>query len=209
MSFVRLQQPANLFRNEDTIIPSKLIIGISGASGAIYGIRALETLKQMPEIESHLVLTSAARITISQETDWKVSDVEALADVAYQPENIGAAIASGSLDALGMLIAPCSIKTLSAIANSFTADLIVRSADVQLKEGRPLVLLVRETPLHRGHIRLMQQATENGAIIMPPVPAFYSRPQTLNDIINQTVGRALKRLGIDNDGYHLWAGLGE
>jgi 4-hydroxy-3-polyprenylbenzoate decarboxylase len=186
----------------------RLIIGITGASGVIYGIRALETLKQNPDIETHLVLTAAAKITIAQETDWKVSEVEALADVTYRVSDIGAAIASGSYMTEGMLIAPCSIKTLSAIANSYDADLISRAADVQLKEGRRVVLLVRETPFHAGHLRLMQLAAENGAIIFPPVPTFYNRPHTLDDIVNGTVGRALLRMGIDNSLYFQWSGMG-
>lgn len=184
----------------------RLIIGISGASGAIYGIRTLESLRQDDEIETHLVLTAAARATIVQETDWKVREVEALADSTYRPNDFGAAIASGSFATMGMLIAPCSVKTLSAIANSYNATLIARAADVQLKEGRRVVLLLRETPLHRGHLRLMQLAVENGAVIMPPVPAFYSHPRTVDDIVNGTVGRALLRLGVDNELYYRWMG---
>lgn len=187
--------------------PKRLIVGISGASGVIYGIRLLEALRQDRSIETHLILTSAARITIAQETDWKISDVEALAGVVHRPENIGASIASGSFATLGMIVAPCSIKSLSNIAHSAAGDLLARAADVQLKEGRPLVLAVRETPLHLGHLRLMVQAAEIGAIILPPVPAFYSRPQTVNDIVNGTVGRMLLRLGIDNDLYFEWLGL--
>ena len=186
----------------------RLIIGITGASGVIYGIRALETLQNNPEIETHLVLSAAGRITIAQETDWQINDVEVLADVTYRTGDIGAAIASGSTVTEGMLIAPCSIKTLSAIANSYANDLITRAADVQLKEGRPLVLMVRETPLHAGHLRLMQFAADSGAIIFPPVPMFYSHPQTLDDIINGIVGRALLRMGIDNDLYDQWSGMG-
>lgn len=186
---------------------SRLIIGISGASGVIYGIRLLETLAQDKTIETHLVLSSAARATITQETSWKVSDVERLAGVVHKPGDIGASIASGSFNTLGMIVAPCSIKTLSAIANSYTADLLARAADVQLKEGRPVLLLVRETPLHIGHLRLMTQAAENGAIIMPPVPAFYSNPQTVDDLVNGTVGRALARMGIENQLYFEWLGM--
>jgi 4-hydroxy-3-polyprenylbenzoate decarboxylase len=188
---------------------NRLIIGMSGASGVIYGIRLLEVLKQDRSIETHLVLSPAAKATISQETDWKVSEVEALADVVHPPGNIGARIASGSFDTLGMIVAPCSIKTLSAIAHSYGEDLLARAADVQLKEGRPVLLLLRETPLHIGHIRLMLQAAENGAILMPPVPAFYGRPQTVDDIINNTVGRALARIGIQNDLYFKWLGMGK
>jgi 4-hydroxy-3-polyprenylbenzoate decarboxylase len=187
--------------------PKRLIVAISGASGVIYGIRLLETLRQDPAIETHLVLTESARITIAQETAWKISDVEALAGVVHKPQNIGASIASGSFAALGMVVVPCSIKSLSYIAHSNAADLLCRAADVQLKEGRPLLLVVRETPLHLGHLRLMVQAAEIGAVIMPPVPAFYGQPQTVDDLINGTVGRILLRLGIDNDLYFEWLGL--
>jgi 4-hydroxy-3-polyprenylbenzoate decarboxylase len=188
-------------------LAQRLIVGISGASGAIYGIRALEALRRMGGIETHLVMSAAGRATIGAETDWTPKDVEALADVVHTNANIGATIASGSFETMGMLVAPCSIKTLSAIANCFTADLMARAADVQLKEGRPVVLLVRETPLHAGHLRLMSQAAENGAVIMPPVPGFYSRPRTLDDIVNATVGRALERLGVRNDLFGEWSGL--
>lgn len=187
----------------------RLIIGISGASGVIYGIRLLETLAQDKSIETHLVLSPAAKATIAQETTWKVSEVESLADVLHTPGNIGASIASGSFDTLGMIVAPCSIKSLSAIANSYNADLLTRAADVQLKEGRPVLLLVRETPLHLGHLRLMVQAAENGAIIMPPAPAFYGNPQTIDDLVNGTVGRALARIGIKNELYFQWLGMGK
>lgn len=187
--------------------PRRLIVGISGASGVILGIRLLEVLRQDDAIETHLVLTEAARITIAQETDWPISGVEALADVLHKPHNIGASIASGSFPVMGMVVVPCSIKSLSNIALSSAGDLLARAADVQLKEGRPLLLVVRETPLHLGHLRLMAQAAEIGATILPPVPAFYSRPQTVDDIINGTVGRILLRLGIDNDLYFTWLGL--
>lgn len=187
--------------------PRRLVVGISGASGVIYGIRLLEALRQDAAIETHLVITPAGRITIAQETDYSVGQVEALADVVHKPENIGASIASGSFATLGMAIVPCSIKSLSAVAHSYADDLLVRAADVTLKEGRPLVLVVRETPLHLGHLRLMAQAAELGAVILPPMPAFYSRPQTLDDIINETVGRVLLRLGIDNELYFEWLGL--
>lgn len=187
--------------------PKRLIVAISGASGAIYGLRLLEALRQDRAVETHLILTEAARITVTQETTWSVSEVEALADVVHKPNNIGASIASGSFEVTGMVVAPCSIKSLSAIAHSAASDLLSRAADVQLKEGRPLVLAVRETPLHLGHLRLMVQAAEIGAIIMPPVPAFYSRPQSLDDVINGTVGRILLRLGIDNELYFEWLGL--
>jgi 4-hydroxy-3-polyprenylbenzoate decarboxylase len=185
----------------------RLIVGISGASGVIYGIRLLETLAQDKSIETHLVMSPAAKATIAQETTWKVSDVEALADVVHTPGNIGDSIASGSFQTMGMIVAPCSIKSLSAIAHSYDNDLLTRAADVQLKEGRPVLLLVRETPLHIGHLKLMVQAAENGAIIMPPVPAFYGNPQTVDDIINGTVGRALARIGIQNALYFQWLGM--
>ncbi len=187
----------------------RFIVAMSGASGQIYGIRLLEILARMPDIETHLILSRAARITIAQETDFSPADVEALADVVYRPGDIGAAIASGSFHAMGMVVAPCSIKTLSGIAHSYATDLITRAADVQLKEGRPLALMVRETPLHVGHLRLMVQAAEIGAIIFPPVPAFYARPQTLDEMISFTVGRVLARIGIQNDAYPQWQGLGK
>jgi 4-hydroxy-3-polyprenylbenzoate decarboxylase len=190
-----------------TVPSRRLIVAISGASGAIYGIRLLETLRQDDSIKTHLILTDAAKITIAQETDWKISAVEALADVVHKPNNIGASLASGSFVTMGMVVVPCSIKSLSNIAHSSAGDLLTRAADVQLKEGRPLVLVVRETPLHVGHLRLMVQAAEIGAIILPPVPAFYSKPQTVDDIINGTVGRVLLRLGIENDLYFEWLGL--
>ncbi len=185
----------------------RLIIALSGASGQIYGIRLLEVLRHAPEVETHLVLTQAARMTIAQETDYDPRDVEALAGVVYRPADIGAAIASGSFETAGMIVAPCSIKSLSAIAHSFDSDLLSRAADVQLKEGRPVLLLVREAPLHLGHLELMVQAARIGCTIFPPVPAFYSRPQTLDDIVNGTVGRVLARMGFENDLYHRWLGM--
>lgn len=186
----------------------RLIVGLSGASGQIYGIRLLEVLRQTGDVETHLVLTQAARITIAQETDWDVRDVERLAHVVYRPADISAAIASGSFATAGMIVAPCSIKTLSAIAHSYTDDLLSRAADVQCKEGRPVLLMVRETPLHLGHLELMVHAARIGYIIFPPVPAFYSRPATLDDIVNGTVGRMLARIGLDNPLYYRWLGVG-
>ncbi len=185
---------------------SRLLLGLTGASGVIYGIRALELLRGT-DIETHLILSPSAKITIAQETEWKVSAVEALASVTYDYRDVGAAIASGSFQTLGMLVAPCSIKTLSAIANSYSGDLLTRAADVCLKEGRPLLLMVRETPLHTGHLKLMLAAADAGAILFPPVPAFYGRPQTLDEVIDHTVGRALARLGIENNAYHHWRGM--
>jgi 4-hydroxy-3-polyprenylbenzoate decarboxylase len=187
----------------------RLVIAMSGASGQIYGIRLLEVLKDAPEVETHLVMSQAARMTIAQETDYDPKDVEALANVTYRIGDIGAAIASGSFDTAGMIVAPCSIKTLSSIANSFGDDLITRAADVQMKEGRPVLLMVRETPLHLGHLELMTQAARIGYVIFPPVPAFYSRPKTLDDMVNGTVGRVLARIGIDNDLYYRWLGMRE
>jgi len=190
-------------------MPTRLIVGITGASGVIYGIRLLEVLHADAEIETHLILSPAAKATIAQETTWNVKQVEALASVVHSYANIGASISSGSFPTRGMIVAPCSIKTLSAIAHSYDDDLIARAADVQLKEGRPVVLLVRETPLHAGHLRLMLQAAENGAVIMPPTPAFYGNPKTIDDLVNTTVGRALARLGIDNDLYARWLGMNQ
>ncbi len=184
----------------------RVIVALTGASGAILGVRALERLRSLG-VETHLVLSAAARITIAQETDRKVSDVLALAHTSYDPRDIGATIASGSYPVRGMIVIPCSIKTLSAIANSYADDLIVRAADVTLKEGRPLVLIVRETPLHRGHLRLMDLAARAGAVIFPPVPAFYQRPATLDEMVDQTVARALQRLGIRDAGVQPWKGL--
>jgi len=185
----------------------RLIVGITGASGVIYGNRALEMLKTL-NVETHLVLSPAAKATIAQETGWKVSEVEALASAKHDHRDVGAALASGSFPTMGMLIAPCSVKTLSAVAHSYSTDLISRAADVCLKEGRPLLLLVRETPLHKGHLRLMLQAADAGAIVFPPVPAFYGHPKTIDDLVNGTVGRALARLGIENDAYYRWTGMG-
>lgn len=185
----------------------RLVIGISGASGVILGIRLLEMVREMG-LETHLVLSPAARVTIAQETTWKVSDVQAIASVVHSHADIGASIASGSFPTQGMVVVPCSIKTLSAVANSYADDLIARAADVTLKEGRPLILVVRETPLHRGHLRLMSLAAEAGAVIFPPVPAFYARPQSLDEVIDNLVGRILARLGIENQQYTRWEGMG-
>jgi 4-hydroxy-3-polyprenylbenzoate decarboxylase len=184
----------------------RLVIGISGASGAIYGVRLLQVLAERPEIETHLVVSQAARLIVAHETDYTVAQVELLADYAYAPDDLAAPIASGSFATGGMVIAPCSIKTLSAVANSYAADLLGRAADVTLKEGRPLVLVVRETPLHLGHLRLMVRAAEIGAVIFPPVPAFYGRPQIVAELVDGTVGRVLARLGVENELYTRWGG---
>lgn len=184
--------------------PRRLIVGISGASGVIYGVRALEILKALPDIETHLVISSAAIRTLGEETNLCGDDVKALADHVHSPKDIGAAISSGSFRTLGMLVAPCSVKTLSGIAHCYNDELIVRAADVCLKERRRVVLLFRETPLHTGHIALMERASLNGAIVMPPVPAFYNKPQSIDDVITQTIGRALDLFDIDTDVVKRW-----
>ena len=186
----------------------RLIVGISGASGAIYGVRLLQVLRDVAGVETHLVMSQAARQTLSLETDLSLRDVQALADVVHDARDIAASISSGSFKTAGMVILPCSIKTLSGIVNSYTDTLVTRAADVVLKERRPLVLCVRETPLHLGHLRLVTQAAELGAVIMPPVPAFYHRPQTLDDVINQTVNRVLDQFDIDlpEDLFTRWQG---
>ncbi len=175
----------------------RLIVGITGASGAIYGIRALEALKDHDGLETHLILSPSGARTLAEETDFTAAAVKALAQVVHPYRDIGAALSSGSYRTLGMLVAPCSIKTLSGIAQSYDDNLMVRAADVCLKEGRRVVLLLRETPLHRGHIDLMARAADNGAIVMPPVPAFYHRPESVAEIVDQTVGRALDLFGIE------------
>ncbi len=183
----------------------RLVVGISGASGVIMGIRLLQAARDL-ELETHLILSPAGRVTIAEETEWKVSEVLALADVAYNHADVGAALASGSFKTMGMVVVPCSIKTLSAIANAYADDLLTRAADVTLKEGRPLILVVRETPLHRGHLRLMSLAAEAGAVIFPPVPAFYAKPKSVEEIVDNTVGRVLARLGVENQLYKEWKG---
>lgn len=189
----------------------RLIIGISGASGAIYGVRLLQVLQTLPDVESHLVISNAARQTLALETDYSVKALYELADVVYDNRDIGAAISSGSFRCDGMVILPCSIKTLSGIAHSYADELLVRAADVILKERRPLVLCVRETPLHLGHLRLMTQVAELGAVIMPPVPAFYHRPETIQDIVDQTVNRVLDQFNIqlEHDLFQRWSGKSE
>jgi 4-hydroxy-3-polyprenylbenzoate decarboxylase len=186
----------------------RLVVGISGASGSIYGIRVLEVLREVPGLETHLVVSRAAKRTLVDETDYAVSDVEELATHAYDDRDIGAALASGSFRTAGMVIAPCSIKTLSALASSHADTLIARAGDVTLKEGRPLVVVVRETPLHVGHLRQMLALAEMGAVILPPVPAFYHRPKTIRDLVDHTVGRALDRFGIAHGLVTEWTGTG-
>jgi flavin prenyltransferase len=183
--------------------PPRLVVGISGASGVVYGVRALQRLREAG-IETHLVMSRAAKITLAHETDLKVADVEALASVVHRADDIGASISSGSFRSLGMLVAPCSIRSLSEIASGVTSGLLTRAADVALKERRRVVLMVRETPLHAGHLRAMLTATEIGAIIAPPVPAFYARPPSLEAMIDQTVGRALDLFDLDVEGVVRW-----
>lgn len=177
--------------------PHRLIVAITGASGAIYGIRALFHLSKVPAVETHLIISAAGKRTIIEETDYTVASVSELADVSYDPRDIGAAVASGSFRTAGMLIAPCSVKTLSSVAYSHDGELISRAADVCLKERRRIVLMVRETPLHAGHIEMMAAATRSGAIIMPPVPAFYSKPANLEELVDHSIGRALDLFEID------------
>ncbi|HRN75030.1 UbiX family flavin prenyltransferase [Ottowia sp.] len=183
----------------------KIVVGMSGASGSIYGVRMLEVLQQAG-VETHLVMSDAAKRTIVYETDRSIADVKKLATHVHELSDIGACISSGSFRHDGMVIAPCSIKTLSALANSFNANLLIRAADVTLKERRKLVLMVRETPLHLGHLRLMTQVTETGAVILPPMPAFYHLPKTLDDIINQSVNKALDQFGVDVSLFKRWTG---
>ncbi|RZT86952.1 4-hydroxy-3-polyprenylbenzoate decarboxylase [Pseudonocardia sediminis] len=184
----------------------RIVVALTGASGAMYGIRALELLREVPDVETHLVLTKAARATIGYETDRSVADVRALADVVHSDGDLGAPISSGSFRTAGMLVAPCSVKTLSGIASSYDESLVVRAADVVLKERRRLVLLLRETPLHAGHLRLMSEVTASGAVVMPPVPAFYARPRSVADIIEHTTGRALDLLDVDTEAVTRWTG---
>ncbi|HWS68314.1 MAG TPA: UbiX family flavin prenyltransferase [Steroidobacteraceae bacterium] len=186
--------------------PRRLIIGMTGASGAIYGVRLLRLLGPT-EIETHLVLSKSAKMTLTQELDVNVSDVTALADVVHQADNIGATISSGSFDTIGMVIAPCSMRSLAEIATGVTSSLVTRAADVVLKERRRLVLMARETPLHLGHLRSMVTATEIGAIIYPPVPAFYAKPTGIEQMVDQTLGRVLDLFNIRTDVVNRWEGL--
>ena len=184
----------------------RLVIGISGASGAIYGIRFLELLRGVPDLETHLVVSDAGRRTIAEETDWAVRDVEALATRKYSDKDIGAALASGSFKTDGMVIVPCSIKSASAVAHCLTDTLMARAADVTLKEGRPLILVVRETPLHLGHLRVLTQLAEMGAVILPPMPAFYNRPKHIDEIVDHTLARVLDRLRLPQSLVPEWGG---
>ncbi len=182
----------------------RLIVGMSGATGSIYGIRILQVLARMPDVETHLVMSKAAKMTAQVETPHSVKEVEELADVVHDINNIGASIASGSFRTAGMVIAPCSMKSMGGIVLSVGGDLLVRASDVILKERKKLVLVARETPLHLGHLESMAQLTRMGAVIFPPVPAFYHRPKTLDDVINQTVARILDQFEIETDMFHRW-----
>jgi 4-hydroxy-3-polyprenylbenzoate decarboxylase len=184
-----------------------LIIGITGASGVMYGIRLLQVLSSVKEVKTHLIISEVGERIISYETDWEIEDVKKLADFCYKNTDIGAQIASGSFYRDGMIIAPCTIKTMSALANSYTENLLIRAGDVTLKERKRLALLVRETPLHLGHLRNMERLTEMGAIIFPPVPAFYHKPQTIGDIVDQTIGKVLDMFNIEHDLYQRWPGF--
>ena len=181
----------------------RIIVGISGASGVVYGIRALQDLRAAG-VETHLVMSRSAQLTLGYETELKTADVAAMADVTYGQGELGAAISSGSFRTLGMIIAPCSMRTLGEIATSVSSTLLTRAADVVLKERRRLVLMVRETPLHLGHLRAMVAVTEMGAVVYPPVPAFYAKPETVDDIVGQSVGRALDLFELDVAGVHRW-----
>jgi len=187
-------------------VTRRVVVAITGASGSAYGIRALELLGQVDDVETHLIMSGPAKTTIGVETDCSVADVEALADHVHGVRDIAAPTSSGSFRTEGMLVAPCSVKSLSAIALSMSAEHIARSADVTLKERRPLVLMVRETPFHLGHLRLMQQAAEIGAVIYPPVPAFYNQPNSLDDLVTHSVSRALEHLGFEVGEIDRWHG---
>jgi 4-hydroxy-3-polyprenylbenzoate decarboxylase len=184
----------------------RFVVGISGSTGAVYGVRLLEVLRQAPEVETHLVISAPGKRTLVAETDRSVKEVEALAHAVYDNRDIGCALASGSFRTAGMAIAPCSIKTLSALANCYSDTLIARAGDVMLKEGRPLVAVVRETPLHLGHLRQMAALAEMGGVILPPMPAFYLRPRTVAEIVDHTVARILDRLGVAHSLVPEWTG---
>jgi flavin prenyltransferase len=182
-----------------------LVVAITGATGVVYGVEMLRVLKDLG-VETHLILSEAAITNLAIETTFSVADVKALATVVHSNKDVGAAPASGSFRTRGMIVAPCTVKTLSAISSSFTYNLIVRAADVTLKEGRKLVLMVRETPLHKGHLQLMTHAAELGAVILPPMPAFYHQPATIMDLVHQSIGKALDQVGIEHDLFRRWSG---
>jgi 4-hydroxy-3-polyprenylbenzoate decarboxylase len=185
----------------------KLIVGITGATGIIYGIRLLQVLGKIPEVEVYLIVSEAAKLTLESESDWTLTQLESLASHVYDNKDIGARISSGSFQTAGMMVIPCSIKTASSIANSFDYNLITRAADVVLKERRKLVLVVRETPLHLGHLKMMASLVERGTVILPPVPAFYHRPKNIDDIVDQTVGKVLDQFQIEHNLFQRWEGL--
>lgn len=187
----------------------RLIIGITGASGVIYGIRLLEALREQADVETHLVMSATGRMNIKLETDWQVKEVENLADVVHRNKDVGARIASGSWQSDGMIVAPCSMKTLSAIVNSYADNLLCRAADVMLKERKRLILVPRESPLHTGHCRLLYEASKMGIDIAPPMPAFYNRPQSVDDIVNHTVGRLMDLFGLESGLVKRWGGVTE
>ncbi len=193
-------------RNFSDPAPQRLIVGISGASGVTYGVRMLDALRELG-VESHLVVTRAALLTLSQETDFSADDLLGRADVSHRLNDVGASIASGSFRTMGMIVAPCSVRTMSEIATGVTSTLLTRAADVVLKERRPLVLMVRETPLHLGHLRTMTALAEMGAVIAPPLPAFYAKPASIAEMVDQSVGRALDIFGLDWSAVRRWDGL--
>lgn len=184
----------------------RIIVGISGASGTIYGVRLLEVLSRIDDVETHLIISRGARVTMEHETSMTPDSVERLAHVIHSPDNLAACISSGSFKTDGMVVAPCSMKSLSMIAYSIDDNLLVRAADVILKERRKLILVVRETPLHLGHLRQMTRVTEMGGIILPPVPSFYHAPKTIDDIVDQTIGKTLDQLGIEHNLFQRWPG---
>ncbi len=184
-----------------------LVVAITGATGVIYGVEMLRVLRELGQ-ETHLILSEAAGLNLSIETNYSLDEVRALADVVYSNKDVGAAVASGSFRTRGMIVAPCTVKTLSAVANSFTYNLVIRAADVTLKERRPLVLMVRETPLHKGHLELMARAADCGAIILPPMPAFYHRPESIMDLVHQSIGKALDQVGVEHALFARWSGHG-
>ncbi len=186
--------------------PRRIVVAISGASGAIYGIRALEAIREDRTVELHLIVSNGAKATIAYETDRSLADVVGLADVVHDEKDLAASLASGTFKTGGMLVAPCSIRTMAAIANALNDNLIVRAADVHLKERRKLVLMVRETPLNATHLRLMHECTLAGAVILPPVPGFYQKPKTLMDLVDHSVGKALDQLGIEHHLFRRWTG---
>lgn len=188
--------------------PRRVVVGITGASGSIYGIRLLEKLRDTPDLEVHLVISASGKRTLAEETSCTVKQVEALAHVVYDDRDVGASLASGSFRIAGMIVAPCSIKTLSALATGHADTLIARAGDVTLKEGRPLLVLVRETPLHLGHLRQMTALAEMGGIVFPPVPAFYTRPRSVDEIVDHTVARVLQRMGLGGEGAAEWTSGG-